>query len=148
MRLWTIHPKYLDRMGLVALWREGLLAQKVLLGKTRGYRNHPQLTRFREQPAPIDLIACYLSHVRAESERRGYRFDAARIAEFKPCSPIEETGSQLAYEWKLFLHKVMARDSGLYERLAGIELPECNPVFIIIPGPVREWEKVKNIFHK
>jgi len=30
MRLWTIHPKYLDRQGLLALWREALLAQKVL----------------------------------------------------------------------------------------------------------------------
>jgi len=25
MRLWTLHPKYLDARGLVALWREGLL---------------------------------------------------------------------------------------------------------------------------
>jgi len=30
MRLWSLHPRYLDAKGLVALWREGLLAQKVL----------------------------------------------------------------------------------------------------------------------
>ena len=41
MRLWTLHPQYLDPRGLVALWREALLAQKVLLGRTRGYRAHP-----------------------------------------------------------------------------------------------------------
>jgi hypothetical protein len=28
---------------LVAVWREGLLAQAVLQGKTNGYKNHPQL---------------------------------------------------------------------------------------------------------
>lgn len=38
MRLWTLHPKYLDPKGLVALWRETLLAQRVLAGRTRGYR--------------------------------------------------------------------------------------------------------------
>ncbi|WP_368086417.1 pyrimidine dimer DNA glycosylase/endonuclease V [Nitrosomonas sp. Nm34] len=26
MRLWSIHPKYLDAKGLLALWREGLQA--------------------------------------------------------------------------------------------------------------------------
>lgn len=31
MRLWSIHQSYLDRQGLLAVWREGLLAQGVLL---------------------------------------------------------------------------------------------------------------------
>ena len=43
MRLWSIHPRYLDSMGLVALWREALLAQAVLRGETKGYKFHPQL---------------------------------------------------------------------------------------------------------
>lgn len=47
MRIWSLHPQYLDRQGLTAGWREGLLAQKVLTGTTKGYRNHPQLRRFR-----------------------------------------------------------------------------------------------------
>jgi Pyrimidine dimer DNA glycosylase len=47
MRIWSLHPQYLDRQGLTAAWREGLLAQKVLTGTTKGYRNHPQLRRFR-----------------------------------------------------------------------------------------------------
>ena len=46
MRLWSLHPKYLDIKGLVACWREGLLARKVLLDQTKGYKNHPQLIRF------------------------------------------------------------------------------------------------------
>jgi len=43
MRIWSLHPKYLDSKGMVALWREALLAKQVLLNKTKGYKNHPQL---------------------------------------------------------------------------------------------------------
>ena len=39
--------------GLVALWREALLARAVLRGKTRGYRHHPQLHRFRASATPV-----------------------------------------------------------------------------------------------
>jgi len=46
MRIWSLHPKYLDTKGLVALWRDALLARHVLQGKTTGYKNHPQLNRF------------------------------------------------------------------------------------------------------
>nr|WP_253280607.1 pyrimidine dimer DNA glycosylase/endonuclease V [Arcanobacterium phocae] len=49
MRLWSIRPSQLDRAALIAGWREGLLAQKVLAGLTKGYRHHPQLERFRAQ---------------------------------------------------------------------------------------------------
>ena len=48
MRIWSLHPRYLDAKGLVAVWRETLLAKHVLEGKTKGYKNHPQLNRFRE----------------------------------------------------------------------------------------------------
>jgi len=60
MRLWTVHPRYLDTKGLLAAWREGLLAQKVLQDKTSGYRNHPQLLRFRATANPTASIASYL----------------------------------------------------------------------------------------
>ena len=56
MRLWSIHPRSLDARGLVALWREGLLARKVLRGRTRGYRHHPQLQRFRDLRDPVAAI--------------------------------------------------------------------------------------------
>ncbi len=75
MRLWSIHPQYLDPQGLVALWREALLAQAVLRGETRGYRNHPQLERFKEHAAPLAAISHYLQAVYAEATRRGYRFN-------------------------------------------------------------------------
>ena len=76
MRLWTLHPKYLDRQGLLGLWREGLLAQAVLQGKTKGYRHHPQLARFQMHPDPVQAIAHYLREVHEEATRRGYNFDA------------------------------------------------------------------------
>ena len=55
MRLWSIHPKYLDTKGLLAVWREALLAKKVLENKTKGYKNHPQLERFKQQNDPLKL---------------------------------------------------------------------------------------------
>ena len=67
MRLWSLHPSYLDSSGLVALWREGLLARKVLSGQTKGYIHHPQLQRFRETPHPLQTLDAYLKAVHDES---------------------------------------------------------------------------------
>ena len=58
MRLWSLHPKYLDSKGLVAVWREGLLALEVLKGNTKGYRSHPQLTRFLQEGNPVETMKC------------------------------------------------------------------------------------------
>lgn len=79
MRIWSIHPKYLDAKGLVALWRETLLAKKVLEGQTRGYRNHPQLERFKQSENPLDKINHYLSSVYSEALEREYHFDKEKI---------------------------------------------------------------------
>lgn len=79
MRIWSIHPRYLDRQGLLAVWRETLLAQKVLEGQTRGYTHHPQLTRFRATPDPLVAIGSYLSEIVREATQRGYHFDASKV---------------------------------------------------------------------
>src|SRR5665811_1970085 len=98
MRLWTVHPRHLDAAGLVALWREALLAQAVLLGRTRGYTRHPQLQRFRSAADPIACIASYLRVVADEAKARGYAFNPARIvASGSPVPPIAETRGQLLY---------------------------------------------------
>jgi hypothetical protein len=78
VRLWTVHPKYLDARGLVAVWREGLLARAVLRDRTLGYRHHPQLARFRARPDPVACLNAYLRVIYAEALGRGYRFDAAK----------------------------------------------------------------------
>jgi hypothetical protein len=141
MRLWTIHPRYLDAWGLVAVWREALLAQKVLAGGTRGYTRHPQLARFRAQPKPLHAIATFLREIAAEGDRRGYRFDATKIPRFKPAEPILETGGQLLCEWGHLLSKLRARSPLRYREVRRIVRPRAHPLFRIVPGGVREWEK-------
>ncbi|MBW2068247.1 MAG: hypothetical protein JRI31_05140 [Deltaproteobacteria bacterium] len=79
MRLWSLHPQYLDARGLMAFWREGLLAKAVLEGKTKGYTTHLQLLRFRKQDRPLDAINVYLQAVLQETQRRSYRFDSNKI---------------------------------------------------------------------
>jgi hypothetical protein len=69
VRLWSLHPRYLDRQGLVALWREALLARAVLCGRTKGYRHHPQLERFRAHASPRLAICAYLGAIEAEAAR-------------------------------------------------------------------------------
>ena len=80
MRIWSLHPQYLDAKGLVALWRETLLAKHVLENKTKGYKNHPQLNRFKRTKNPVDSINHYLFFVLQEARVRNYKFDAAKIA--------------------------------------------------------------------
>ena len=98
MRLWSLHPSYLDARELVALWREGLLAQAVLRGETRGYKHHPQLIRFRGHSAPVSAINDYLQAVAGEADRRGYPFDRARIGPVRYRSRLPVTDGQLTFE--------------------------------------------------
>lgn len=143
MRLWTIHPKYLDSKGLVALWREGLLAKAVLEGKTKGYKNHPQLNRFYEQDDPVAYIVEYLRSVLSESVDRGYRFNSLKIpSEIQHLSPIEETSGQLNYEWNHLMNKLRDRDPIRHDDYS--ELLSCghHPMFRLVNGDVRSWEKL------
>lgn len=142
MRLWTVHPKYLDPQGLVALWRESLLALKVLRGRTKGYKHHPQLERFRNTPRPVAHIAEYLRGVLAEADARGYSFDRNKI----PRTPrirkrIAETKGQLAYEWRHLLAKLERRSPARYRELRRLRTPEHHPLFRIVEGPVAPSER-------
>lgn len=141
MRIWTLHPQYLDRQGLLAVWRETLLAQAVLRGRTRGYTRHPQLIRFQALHSPVAGVATYLRAVHQESLRRGYRFDAARIAPNRMRTLIPETRGQLLYEWSHLLAKLAKRSPDCFERVRHITRPKPHPLFRIVPGGVREWEK-------
>ena len=137
MRLWSIHPQYLDAAGLVALWREGLLAQAVLAGRTRGYRHHPQLIRFREGAS----IANYLHAVADEAERRGYAFDRSKLAPAAPAAPAEVTVGQLQFEWKHLKRKLRDRDRAKYREILRIAAPDPHPAFAIVAGRVAAWER-------
>jgi hypothetical protein len=141
MRLWTLHPKYLDDRGLVNLWREALLAQSVLRGKTSGYRGHPQLHRFRSCEDPLSAIAYYLRAVHEESVRRERRFDRRKIGRVRGDPRMEETEGQLRFEWAHLLGELGEREPGLCERYTWVDVPDPHPLFTIVPGRVREWEK-------
>lgn len=141
MRLWTIHPRYLDRQGLVALWREALLAQAVLGGMTKGYVHHPQLFRFKAQSSPLAAIAAYLRAVHDEAETRGYHFDSRRIQGRSNRGHIDETNGQLSYEWTHLLKKLRTRSPEHFESLRTIPVPDPHPLFTIVQGDIRSWEK-------
>jgi hypothetical protein len=141
MRLWTVHPQYLDAKGLVAAWREALLAQKVLRGATRGYRHHPQLIRFQAQPKPVPAVAAFLAGLADEAGRRGYKFDRSKIARPRFTGRIPETNGQLLYEWAHLKRKLRARTPAVYRQFRTLAVPEPHPLFRIIPGGVRDWEK-------
>ena len=143
MRIWTLHPQHLDRQGLLALWREGLLAQAVLLGKTRGYLHHPQLARFRKQSDPVAAIATYLAAVYREAVRRGYAFDANKINKRRSQSRITETSGQLLYEWQHLKTKLGLRSPTVLLEVAKVTALRPHPIFRIVSGQVRNWEKRK-----
>jgi len=140
MRLWTLHPKYLDPRGLVALWREALLAQAVLRGRTRGYVHHPQLIRFRETTSPVASIGVYLRGIHDEAVRRGYRFDAGKIFQAGPVEPIEVASGQLDYEWAHLAEKLRLRAPLWLAGLQAAPHPDPHPLFHVVPGPPAPWE--------
>lgn len=146
MRIWSLHPRYLDAPGLVALWRETLLAKAVLCGKTRGYRHHPQLQRFRLHPEPLAAIDTYLAAIHAESVHRGYRFDAARAGTLHTRTSLPVTTGQLRHEWLHLLGKLSHRNPVLYRHWAeSIEeegFPDPHPLFEAVTGPVESWERI------
>ena len=141
MRLWTLHPRYLDAKGLVAAWREALLAQKVLAGGTKGYRHHPQLARFQAQADPLEAIATFLRALAEEATERGYRFDVTKIKRRRFAGKIEETDGQLRYEWGHLQSKLRARAPKVARLHRSVTRPEPHPLFRIVPGGVRDWER-------
>lgn len=146
MRLWSLHPALLDRQGLTACWREALLAQAVLAGRTRGYTQHPQLVRFRRQPEPLVAVAAYLHAVAAEAGTRGYRFDTTRVdvpeGERTRTAPrVTVTDGQLALEWRHLLGKLAVRSPERYAVVGQSGGPVPHPLFVVVPGGVEEWER-------
>lgn len=138
MRLWSLHPSYLDRQGLLACWRESLLAQKVLAGETAGYRNHPQLQRFRD--GGLAAIASYLRPLADEATARGYHFNVAKIrCESGLDHLLEVTEDQMALEREHLYAKLAVRHPDEAARLPRVLRP--HPLFRIVPGPVASWER-------
>ena len=143
MRLWSLHPSLLDSRGLVAVWREGLLAQAVLRGRTVGYRQHPQLERFKESVRPRAAIAAYLHGVRAEASQRGYRFDVQRVGRGGVVAQIPVGYGQLEFEWRHLEAKLRERDAAWLERLGANPQLLAHPLFCVVSGGVEPWERAR-----
>lgn len=169
MRLWTLHPRLLDRQGLTGGWREALLAQAALARRTKGYRSHPQLERFREHGDPAAAIGAFLSGLAIEAAARGYRFDVTRIdrpllpaggpaagsgAQDGPrdaaapelvlpfrVAPIPVTTGQRDYEWAHLRAKLAARSPDWLARWEDVDVPEVHPLFEVVEGPPASWER-------
>lgn len=142
MRLWSLHPMYLDVRGLTALWREGLLARKVLEGRTTGYRNHPQLRRFRSLPDPASALDLYLFHVLEEAQRRGYRFDRGKLGSRPEAVKMPVTEGQIRYEMRHLKRKLKLRSPEHYRKIASLDDPRPHPLFNVVPGRIEPWESV------
>lgn len=141
MRLWSIHPKYLDSKGLVALWREALLAKAVLGGKTKGYKNHPQLERFKKQKDPLKAINAYLLEIQLEAKRRGFDFDERKIVKAKS-KKIEVTSGQIMHEHKHLIKKLKIRDKRMHAEISKIKKIEPHPLIRVVKGAIEDWEKI------
>jgi len=143
MRLWSIHPKYLDTKGLVALWREALLAKHVLEGKSKGYNNHPQLDRFKKADNPVDCINHYLVTVYQQAIVRGYNFDKAKINWNFEHGKLTVTTGQIRFERMHLLNKLATRDLKRFIELKNKKVFDAHPIFEVAEGDIENWEKVK-----
>lgn len=141
MRLWSLHPKYLDRQGLTAAWREALLAKAVLQGATRGYTRHPQLQRFQAHAKPDLAINAYLAALHDEAVSRGYNFDASKAGLRKGVDAIQVNDAQLAYEWQHLLNKLSLRSPAIFELWQDETTPQPHPLFKVVECPIAEWER-------
>jgi len=145
MRIWSVHPQYLDSKGLVALWRETLLAKYVLEGKTKGYKNYPQLIRFKATKNPVGCINQYLFFVYKDAVKRGYNFDKNKInLDFEPIK-LAVTIGQVKYETAHLLQKLKLRDVSKYNDLINQKEILVHPLFEIIDGEIEKWEILNNI---
>jgi hypothetical protein len=141
MRLWSLHPKYLDVKGLNGLWREGIMARNALLGIKKGYFNHPQLERFKKQENSVLFIDTYLLNVYNESITRNYNFNREKFGLNFTDSKIDVTDGQILYEFKHLKRKLKIRDIYKYDELNEIKFPDVNPVFKVVKGDIELWER-------
>lgn len=139
--MWSIHPKYLDRQGLTACWREALLAQAVLAGRKKGYARHPQLERFRSCEDPLAAVGVFLTALHQEAAGRGYRFDLARIDRPGTGVRIEVTDGQVAFERDHLLGKLRQRSPELVEGMEVCAVVDVHPMFDVVRGDVASWER-------
>jgi hypothetical protein len=118
-----------------------LLARKVLQRQTIGYKNHPQLDRFKAYLQPVAVINCYLYYVYEEAVRRGYNFDAGKLGAKQRCSKIPVTDRQLRYELNYLKTKLKLSDVKRYQEILAVKKPKARPLFKIVEGGIEVCER-------
>ena len=119
-----------------------MLAKNVLEGKTIGYKNHPQLKRFKEYPSPVKAINAYLYELLLEAKKRKYNFDANKVKAGNLLKAISVNDEQLKYEYNHLLEKVRKRSPEKYEEIKNTKQIKTHPLFKEVKGPVEAWEKM------
>ena len=119
-----------------------MLAKNVLEEKTKGYKNHPQLIRFKNSANPLQGINQYLAAVYKESQTRGYHFNKDKLKIYNEPVTLTVTRKQIEYETQHLLKKLKTRDMERYHRLLNETNIEPHPIFKIIDGEIEAWEIV------
>jgi hypothetical protein len=107
-----------------------------------GWKNHPQLDRFKYHPKPMEAVGFYLKELHIESQRRGYNYNYSKI--LYPNSQVETitiTMGQIDYEFKILQDRLKKRTPLKYDENLGVTKPEAHPLFKVIPGLPEKWEK-------
>ena len=81
----------------------------------------------------------------AEAIARNYRFDEAKINRRRAEVQLAETSGQLTYEWRHLQEKLRARNPDWLSQWKNVAVPEQHPLFRLVPGAVRSWEKVASV---
>jgi len=102
-------------------------------------RNKPPAS----QADPLAAVAAFLAGIADEAQRRGYHFNAAKISRRRFKGQIPETNGQLLYEWRHLQTKLRARAPQMGRQFRGVTIPEPHPLFRIVPGKVRDWERTR-----
>ncbi len=145
MRLWSLHPSYLDIQELFSTWKEGLLAFSVINNPETQLHNHPQLIRFKISGDPIGTLGFYLNEIFLEAKNRGFNFEGSKIESINTSISISVTLGQLDYEAMNLLNTLQERDKTKFSDLNSIfkqKDVKTHPLFYIISGPVEKWEKI------
>jgi hypothetical protein len=143
MRIWTVHPRYLDVKGFVALWRETLLGMETLKKHVKcqhyiPWYKHPQLAPFKAQSDPILYISNYLYLVLEESRRRNYNFDGSKLDAIPYCENlplIKASREVLVHEWLVCLGRYRVRSPKWFEEVKDISPLEVDPHPLYICEP-------------
>ena len=146
MRIWSLHPQYLDQKGLGGQWEEGIIAQNTLFFQEGKYLNYPVLHRVKAHQEPVAWIGMYLNEILKEANvNRGYNYNDQLIKQLKPTLPMPVTRGQLYYEWTLLQGRLQKRDPVKMSLNDGVDINniKANPMFYVIDGDIEDWERVK-----